>query len=191
MTDFTQHDLSSAPEKSRPLLEKAQKEMGMIPALYSVMAEAPGVLEAYQRLHELFLASSFDAAEKTVVWQAINVEHDCEYCVAVHTAVAGMMKVDPAITQALRDQQPLEDDRLELLRQTTLAIVRDRGRPDPAVVEHFLEAGFSRQQLLDIVLGVSQKILSNYVNHLADTPIDDAFKRHAWTKGIAGTDAAA
>lgn len=52
------------------------------------MAEAPGLLEGYQRLHQLFLDSSFDDEEVTVVWQTINVEHACHYCVPAHTGIA-------------------------------------------------------------------------------------------------------
>ena len=66
----------------------------MIPGLHAVMAEAPGLLEAYQRVHELFVSSSFDKDEITVVWQSINVENACHYCVPVHTGVAKKMGVD-------------------------------------------------------------------------------------------------
>ncbi|MDY0208228.1 MAG: carboxymuconolactone decarboxylase family protein, partial [Pseudomonas sp.] len=96
MTNFTLHDPHSAPQESQALLEKSLKDFGMIPGLHAVMAEAPGLLEAYQRLHQLFLESSFDNEEMTVVWQTINVEHSCHYCVPAHTAIAKSMKVDDA-----------------------------------------------------------------------------------------------
>lgn len=77
MADFTLHNKESAPEKSQELLGTSLKSFGMIPSLHAVMAEAPGLLEGYQRLHQLFLDSSFDDEETTVVWQTINVEHAC------------------------------------------------------------------------------------------------------------------
>jgi hypothetical protein len=52
------------------------------------------------KLHELFVNSSFNEEELTVVWQSINVEHACHYCVPAHTGIAAMMKVDEAITEA-------------------------------------------------------------------------------------------
>ena len=91
MTDFKKHDMDSAPEGSKPFLENSQKNMGMIPGLHAVMAESPQVLEAYQKLHQLVLESSFDNDEKTVVWQTINVENACHYCVPAHTGIAKMM----------------------------------------------------------------------------------------------------
>ena len=85
MTDFTLHTEETAPEASQALLKESQKSFGMIPNLHAVMAEAPGLLEGYQKLHALFLETSFTDEEVTVVWQTINVEHACHYCVPAHT----------------------------------------------------------------------------------------------------------
>ena len=103
MTDFTLHDKDTAPEQSKPLLDNSHKAFGMIPGLHAVMAESPGLLEGYQQLHQLVLDSSFDNDEKTVVWQTINVENACHYCVPAHTGIAKSMKVSDDITNALRD----------------------------------------------------------------------------------------
>jgi len=99
----------------------------MIANLHGVMAEAPGLLNGYRQLNDLFLATSFDNEEKTVVWQTVNVEHNCTYCVPAHTIIANGMKVDSAITEALRNETPLPNARLEALRNFTLGVVRDRG----------------------------------------------------------------
>jgi hypothetical protein len=73
----------------------------MIPGLHGVLAGAQDT-DAYQQLHELFVNSSFNEEELTVVWQSINVEHACHYCTS--TQVSAMMKVDEAITEALRNE---------------------------------------------------------------------------------------
>lgn len=67
MTTFTLHDETTAPDESKPLLANSKKPFGMIPGLHAVMAEAPGLLEAYKKVHELFVNSSFDKGELTVV----------------------------------------------------------------------------------------------------------------------------
>jgi len=182
MTTFTIHDETTAPDESKPLLEKSLKQNGMIANLHGVMAEAPGLLEGYRKLHELFLDSSFDKDEITVVWQAINVENECHYCVPAHTAIAKGMKVDDAITDALRDETPLPNARLEALRDFTLNVVRDRGHVDDAEVQAFLDAGFTKRNILEVILGYSQKVMSNYTNHLAGTPVDKPFKKFEWQK---------
>ncbi|ASJ71300.1 carboxymuconolactone decarboxylase family protein [Granulosicoccus antarcticus] len=182
MTDFTLHTIESAPEDSKPLLEGSLKAFGMIPGLHAVMAESPGLLKAYQEAHELFLNSSFDKDEMTVVWQTINVENACHYCVPAHTGIAKMMGVDDAITEALRNVTPLPNAHLEALRDFTLIVVRERGNVDDAAVQTFLDAGFTKRHVLEVVLGLSQKIMSNYTNHLANTPVDKAFQPFEWHK---------
>lgn len=180
MTKFTLHTLETAPEGSLPLFENSLKSFGMIPNLHGVMGESPELLEAYQRLHGLFMATSLTADEQTVVWQTINVEHECHYCVPAHTMVANMMGVDAEISNALRDNTPLPE-KLEALRQFTLMIVQKRGQVSEGDVDEFLAAGYTRQNILEVILGLSQKVMSNYVNHVAGTPIDAAFQEFAWS----------
>lgn len=183
MDNFKIHSIESAPEKSKIQLEESQKAFGMLPNLHAVMAESPAVLEAYKTLHRLFSEeTAFNAEELTVVWQTINVENGCHYCVPAHTGIAHSMKVDPAITEALRDEKPLANDKLEALRTATLKVIRNRGILSESDLEAFYNAGYTKQQLLEIFLGYSQKILSNYTNHVANTPVDAPFKSFAWEK---------
>jgi alkylhydroperoxidase family enzyme len=174
------YDLETAPSDSRPLLEQSLKEFGMIPNLHAVLAESPPALEAYQVLHRLFQQTSFNAEELTVVWQTINVEHECHYCVPAHTGIAQMMKVDPTISDALRNRTELPNSKLQVLHLTTLALVRSRGRITEQEQADFFAAGYERRHLIEIILGLSQKVISNYVNHLADTPVDKAFQKFIW-----------
>ncbi|MBB1270706.1 carboxymuconolactone decarboxylase family protein [Shewanella sp. SR44-3] len=180
MRQFTIHSLETAPAASEPLLAKSLAAYGMVPNLHAVMAEAPGLLEGYQVLHELFANSSFNADELTVVWQSINVEHECHYCVPAHTGIAHSMKVDNALIEALRNKQPMPNAKLQALQDTTLEMVRERGQISSDTLNAFYGAGYEQRQLLEIILGLSQKVMSNYVNHIAKTPIDDAFKKFAW-----------
>ena len=182
MKELKLHTIDTAPEGSKPLLENSLKGFGMIPNLHAVMAESPGLLEAYQVLHKLAQNSAFDAEQLTVVWQTINVEHECHYCVPAHTFIANSMKVDPAITAALRDRAPMPNEKLQVLHDTTLAIVRNRGRLSTEEKEAFFAAGFETAHLLDIILVLSQKVMSNYVNHIAETPVDPPFEEFAWEK---------
>ncbi|MFC4257491.1 carboxymuconolactone decarboxylase family protein [Marinobacter lacisalsi] len=182
MTDFTLHDIDSAPKEAKPLLEGSKKNMGMIPSLHAVMAEAPALLEGYQALHGLFTNTSFNASEQTVVWQTINVENECHYCVPAHTGIAHMLKVPEEITEALRNETALPDNKLEALRTFTLAVVRKRGNVSKEDLQAFHDAGYGQRQVLEVILGVAQKTMSNYVNHIAETPVDEPFQKFAWKK---------
>lgn len=157
----------------------------MIPGLHAVMAEAPGLLEAYKIVHELFASSTFDKDELTVIWQTVNVEHGCHYCVPAHTGIAKSMNVSDDISNALRNEAPLPNPRLEALREFTLKVIRSRGQVDEGTVQAFLDAGFTKRQILEVILGISQKVMSNYTNHIADTPVDAAFQAFEWHKAAA------
>jgi alkylhydroperoxidase family enzyme len=180
MSDFKIHDAASAPESAQPLLQNSLNAFGMIPNLHGVMAESPVLLEGYQILHGLAQKTSFDKDELTVVWQSINVEHACHYCVPAHSGIAKSMGVSEGVNEALRDETALPSEKLNILRTTTLEILRSRGHLSAETKQAFFAAGYSNQQILDIILVLSQKVMSNYVNHLADTPVDDAFKPFAW-----------
>lgn len=175
---FTLHDKDSAPADSQALLDNSVAAFGMIPNLHAVMAEAPTLLEGYQQLHELFQQSSFDADEMTVIWQTINVEHNCHYCIPAHTAIAHMMQVDSALIDALRAGTEMPTEKLQALHRTTLALVRNRGRLNEAELTRFYDAGYQNRQLLEVVLGIAQKTMSNYANHLARTPVDEPFQKY-------------
>lgn len=186
MTTLKVHNLETAPQESKALLEQSLKANGMIPGLHGVLAGSPEILEAYQTLHKLFTESSFNNEELTVVWQTINVEHACHYCVPAHTGIAKMMKVDDAITEALRNETPLENPKLEALRTLTLTVVRNRGHVTPEDLNSFYAAGYEERQVLEIILGLAQKTISNYVNHIANTPVDAPFQKFAWSKESVG-----
>ncbi|MEL6587234.1 MAG: carboxymuconolactone decarboxylase family protein [Pseudomonadota bacterium] len=182
MFDFPAHDLGTAPEASKPLLETSQKAFGRLPGLHRVMSESPQALEGYQALHRLATQTAFDADELTVVWQTINVEHECHYCVPAHTGIAKRMKVDDAIIDALRTETPLPSAKLEALRTFTLRMLRSRGMVTPAEMDAFFAAGFSHRAVLDVILILAQKVMSNYINHVAETPLDDPVRPLAWTR---------
>jgi alkylhydroperoxidase family enzyme len=114
--------------------------------------------------------------------QSINVENACHYSVPAHTGIAKAMKVSDEVSNALRDETPLPSDRLEALRSFTLAVVRNRGEVADADLSAFYAAGYEQRQVLEVILGVSQKIMSNYINHIAKTPIDKPFMKFEWKK---------
>lgn len=182
MTTLKIHNIETAPEKSKKLLEQSLKANGMIPGLHGVLAGSPAIMEAYQTLHRLFTESSFNKEELTVVWQTINVEHECHYCVPAHTAISEMMKVDTDISNALRNGTSMPTEKLQVLHDFTLKVVRNRGHVTQDDLNIFYAAGYEEKQVLEVILGLSQKVISNYTNHIANTPVDAPFQKFAWSK---------
>ncbi|WP_256936082.1 carboxymuconolactone decarboxylase family protein [Caballeronia sordidicola] len=95
-----------------------------------------------------------------------------------------MIKMDPAVIEALRAGVPLPNAKLEALHRFTTLVVRDRGFVPEVDIVAFLAAGYTRQNVLEVVLGVAAKVMSNYTNHLAHTPLDIFMKGNEWTKPV-------
>ena len=176
---FELHTIESAPDKSKALLQQALDAFGMIPNFHAVIAESPETLEAYMKLHELFSQSSLSTTEKHVVWMTINVENECHYCTPAHAMLAKMDDVDDAIVSAIRNKTAIADEKLEALRTFTQKIVQQRGNVDDSTLDAFYSAGYSKQNVLEVLLCLSQKILSNYSNHITHTPLDEPFQPYA------------
>lgn len=176
------HTIETAPNKSKESLKKSVKQFGMIPNLHGVLAEAPEVLEAYKTLHQLFSNTSFNNEELTVIWQTINVEHECNYCVPAHTLLAHKMKINSELITALRNRTEIQDEKLRVLQNTTLSILNNRGKISDMELQSFYKAGYNERHILEIILGISQKVISNYTNHIANTPLDYPFEKYIWKK---------
>ncbi len=182
MSTFTVHTLESAPDDAHEILGQVQDSYGFIPNLLGVLAEAPVAAEAYVRLIDLTRRSSLTPEERHVVWFAVNYEHDCTYCMAAHTAVATSEQIAPDVIEATRNGTPYDDERLQVLREFTQSVVVERGNVSPQQVEQFLAAGFTKRNVLEILVAITSKVLSNYTNHIAETPLDEAFSACAWNK---------
>ncbi len=175
------HTIDTAPEAASGFIEKAHANYGFLPNLLGVMASAPPLLEAYMTLAGLFEKTSLTPTERQTVLLTVSAVNQCTYCVAAHTALAQMQHVEQHVIEAIREDRPIGDDRLEALRRFTEAIVTSRGWPSDQVTEAFHKAGYTPAQALEVVLGVGIKTMSNYTNHMAQTPLDNAFASADWT----------
>lgn len=180
--EFKIYTASDAPAGSQAILAATQKGLGFVPNLFGTMAGAPSMLSAYTTLSRIFDESSLSATERQIVLLATSRVNGCEYCMAAHTAIAGMQRVPRDVIDALRDGEALADPHLEALRRFTITVVESRGWPDEAAVNEFAAAGYGPQQVLEVVLGIGMKTLSNYVNHIAGTPLDGQFAPARWTR---------
>jgi uncharacterized peroxidase-related enzyme len=163
------------------VLQKAKAGIGMIPNMYANMANVPGLLETYLTGYDAFrTGSAFTPTEQEVVLLAISRFNGCTYCVAAHSAGADRARVPAEITDALRAGQPLPDAKLDALATFTTAMVATRGLPRRDDVQAFLDAGYSEADILQILLALAVKTISNYSNHLFHTPVDAVFAHRAW-----------
>ena len=174
--------IASAPEGSKLILEGAQQKMGFIPNLYATFAHNPEVLKSYLALGDALSKSGLDPLEQQIVALTVSRENDCNYCVAAHSAISAMSKLDEKVIAQVRAGDALSNPKLEALRTFAKRIVSSKGWVDSSDLESFYGAGYTATQGLAVILGVTMKTLSNYVNHVAGTPLDQAFSPFAWKK---------
>jgi uncharacterized peroxidase-related enzyme len=170
-------NLETATGAQKEILETAQKQVGFIPNMYANMANVPGVLSTYLHGYGLFRKDSgFTPTEQEVVFLAVSQTNGCKYCTAAHSMIADKMSGVPAdVLQAIRTSQPIADARLAALFALTQDMVKHLGQPSAEKVKAFLDAGYTESHVLNIVLAVAVKVLSNYTNHAFATEVDERF----------------
>ncbi len=185
MITFPVHTLKTASEEGKARLEISQQSYGSIPNLHGVMAGSPTLLEAYQALNKIFMKNSLNNVERNIIWMTANYENGCTYCMAAHSLIAKMSGVNESDLNALRTGSELQDSKLQTLREFTRHVIAERGWVAPKQLEAMEAAGYTNETVLDVIFGIGMKTLSNYTNHVANTPLDDGFKDYEWEKRAA------
>ena len=178
---FVLHETLTAPVPSAEILRGVQKAWGFVPNLHRVLAESPAALEAYSTLWGIAEKTSFTAQERNIAYLAIIYENECTYCMAGHSNLSRMAKVDPEVIAAVREDRPIADVKLEALRQFAAKVTRQRGAVSEADVAAFKGAGYDNRAVLDLLVLAAAKLISNYTNHVAQTPNDSFMKGAEWT----------
>ena len=182
MSRLTIQTLESAPAESKPYLEASKARNGFIPNLLGVLANSPAAIEMYVKVGEMNGRTSFSLAERETVQITAATNHGCAFCVAGHTAVCYKQgNLAPELVNALRDQTPLPDTRLEALAEFTRAVIRSRGAVSQAELDAFYAAGYGEQQVLETILGVALATLCNFANSLAGTELNPQLEAYRWT----------
>lgn len=178
---FQVHTMPTAPEASRATLEATAKQYGFLPNLFGVLAESPTAVQAYAAINKTLEHSALSPLEQQVVTLTVSAINGCTYCMGAHSTVAQIVRMPEDILTALRKQAPLSDKKLNALRTFVVSLMHHRGWIPEKDLEDFVTAGYSREHILDVMTLLALKTLSNYANHLAQTPLDPQFAPQAWT----------
>jgi len=173
----------NAPENSKAALVAAKGAFGFTPNLLGAMANHPALLNNYwDSSASLAANSTLSGVEQQVVFLSTSYENNCHYCMAAHSTISQMHKIDQDIIDALRSGTALADAKLEALKQYTVATVTKRGRVSQEDIDAVLVAGYTQENLLEVITIVSLKVMSNYINYLGQTELDAPFQPNAWEK---------
>ncbi|MBB6143036.1 putative peroxidase-related enzyme [Silvibacterium bohemicum] len=170
--------IENAPLASRSLLEQARRHFGFVPNFLASLAHSPSALGAYLAADIGFQSGTLTAAEQQIVLLAASKENDCHYCTTAHGALAKFfMNVPSEVVTALENNQSLSDAKLNALVCLTRQLVARRGHAPRQTVDAFLDAGYSKGQLLEVLVGVGLKTISNYFDHISAIEVDLEFQR--------------
>ncbi len=175
---------TNAPEGALEALATTKENFGMIPNVEKVMALAPQLLSGYVHMWDLFETTTFTPVERQVIYMTANFENECSYCVPWHSLLAKNAGIDPCEVEALRSGAPLANPKLEVLRGFTRTLIANRGKASEADLQVFFTAGYSDVQVLEVILGLSIKLISNYTNSVAGTPLDQEVEALRWKKPV-------
>jgi uncharacterized peroxidase-related enzyme len=181
---LTPKTIETADEISSKILVATKNGMGMIPNMYGGMANNTALFDAYSHSYKSFRTNAgFTSQEQEIIFLSVAYENECDYCMAAHSFVADKMsKVPTEVTDAIRNNTEIEDTKYSALSTFSRVMTSKRGNLTPEEIEDFLSAGYTENHILGVIAGIGIKTMSNYFNHIFNTPVDDAFKGRAWSK---------
>ena len=170
MTAFPVPTKADVSDANGAIFDAIEKKVGFVPNLYATLAHSENALASYLALQGA--KTSLGVKAKEVVNLVVSEVNGCDYCLAAHTALGKMAGFDDGQILDIRAGRAPFDARLDALARFVRATVEARGKPDAAVTEALLEAGWTREQLVDVVVLIGDKTVTNYLHGVTGVAVD-------------------
>lgn len=180
MANYPVHTIASAPAKSKPALEQLQKAFGGLPNLPAVIANSPKLINSLVGMFEQVHSPGLAEAENQIVLLTDAVTNSSQYAVAFHTALALQQGVSSEDVDAIRERRVPQNKRFAALSNLARTLIEKRGHLNERELESFLAAGFTREQVFEVIAIVAASTITNYVGSIASPPLEEPFREHAW-----------
>jgi uncharacterized peroxidase-related enzyme len=180
MLTYPIHTIASAPEKSKPVLEQLQQAFGVIPNLAAAISNSPKLVTAFAAVFKEVHSSSLTEQEIQIVLLTDAVANSCAYAVAFHTALARKEGVRSEETDAIRARLVPGDRRFAALSTLAKTLIEKRGHMRERELDAFIAAGFTAEQILEVIAIVAASTISNYAGTIANPPLEVQFQQFAW-----------
>lgn len=180
MLNYQIHRIETAPEKSKPLLELFTRAVGFVPSLAGAIANSPVLANSLLGLFQNVHGGSFTEAEVQVLLLTNAVTNSCSWAVAFHTALGLKQGLDPADVQAIRERQLPKQRRYAALSGLAKTLIENRGQLTDDDLTAFLEAGFEKEHVLEVVAVVAASTITNYAGKITNPPLEAFLQEHAW-----------
>jgi AhpD family alkylhydroperoxidase len=181
---FPDHTIESAPPGARRSMTATAQHLGYLPAATARMAASPHLLDGFMKLNAIFESSTLDPLAREVLVMTIATRNGCHVCVAMHAARLTALGACSDVISGLRaagrpEARPLADERLEAIRGFTLRVLDTTGDVGEQALRAFLTSGYTRQNALEVVLGIGTYTMSTLANRLTRAPVDDQLSAFA------------
>jgi uncharacterized peroxidase-related enzyme len=163
----TRNDVSAG---NQTLFDALKKQLGFVPNLYATIAHSENALGTYLALQSA--KSSLNAKEREVINLVVSQVNDCRYCLAAHTGIGKMVGFSDAQIIEIRKGRASFDAKLDALAVLVRSIADNRGKVDATSKERFFSAGYTEGHLVDAIVVVGDKIITNYLHAATQVPID-------------------
>lgn len=170
MTDINVPTRDSVSPANQNLFDALQAKLGFVPNLYATLAHSENALGTYLTLQSA--KSSINAKSREVINLVVSQVNECEYCLAAHTALGKMNGFTDEQILTIRTGTAPFDAKLDALAKLTRSITINRGKPDQALVEAFFAAGYTTENLVDVIVTIGDKIITNYLHGATKVPVD-------------------
>ena len=162
------HDTVSPANQA--LFDNLKKGLGMVPNLYATLAHSETALGTYLSLQNA--KSSINGKAREVVNLVVSQVNGCAYCLAAHTVIGGMVGFTPEQIIEVRGGSASFDTKLDALARLVRNITTERGHADPALVDAFLAAGWTQGNLVDAIVVIGDKTVTNYLHGTTKVAVD-------------------
>lgn len=171
MPRLTQVSDDNASPQAAELLQGVKAKIGMVPNLYRVLANEPAALAAALGLSDNLSKGSFSPAVREAIALTVAGVNACDYCASAHSAISKSLRVSPEEIAA-RLKGKSADAKLQAILSFAVAVVEKRGLVSDDDLKAARNAGLTEGEIVETVVNTVQNILTNYVNHIAQTEID-------------------
>ncbi|MFW6290352.1 MAG: carboxymuconolactone decarboxylase family protein [Mariniphaga sp.] len=170
MTKFQVPTREQVTPENQAIFDKLNSQMGFVPNIYATYAFSKDALGRYMNFAGG--KTSLTAKEKEVINLIVSQVNGCTYCLAAHTAVGKMTGFTDEQILELRKGSASFDTKLDALVKLAKSITENRGNVDDATLDAFLNAGYDKGNLVDLILAVGEKSITNFLHKVTDIPID-------------------
>lgn len=167
---FTIPTKAEVSANNQAIFDNLQKGLGFVPNLYAYYAKNETALGDYLALQNR--KSTLKAKEREVINLVTSQINGCRYCQSAHTVLGKMNGFTDEQVIELRKGSASFDSKLDALVKFTASVVKDKGKVSEEVKEEFFAAGYTEANLIDVVIVVGDKIISNYIHNLTGFEID-------------------